>query len=414
METVIARIFFGNWQRKTIALLVAIVVWIFVNQSITSTKTITNVPVHVVNLPEDKTIKGLLPNGYLDHRITLTLTGSKDTIDKLEQGDLEVKIDASTADSEKWVVQITKKNLVSLDPSIDLAQHITYVSHSEFVVELNNLITDRIPIHIEPPTGHGPYGYELLDIWPQQLVQTLSGPEEEIERLKSKGLKISFDLNKITTDDLDALKGLDQKTHSDEVSFLIPKKWKKVAIPFLKYTLEDINDPEVDKMRIDFLRMQILPLQQEVQVQLFYPEKYSNNMNPLNLTIAPNDFIRIKNGLAFYTKSLYVQEVSQLFLDIVRQNIAIVFIVAPKGEQETLNWSLELIDPEALEDAYIAFHLAELKSHKEAANIQEWEEVLRHRFRGYARKMYLSNASGEPISLRGVVEDTKIIITSSN
>ncbi len=410
----ITKMFFGNWQRKSIAILVAIVVWVFVNQSITATKTISNVPVRVVNLPEDKTIKGLLPNGYLEHRLTLTLSGSKDTVDKLEQGDLEVRIDATAADTDNWVVQVSKKNLVSLEPSIDLAQHINSVSHSEFIVELDNLVTDKIPIIIEHPTGHPPKGYELLDIWPQHLVQTLSGPEEEIEKLKSKGLKLSFDLNKITAQELDTLKGLETKAHTDEVSYYIPKKWKKVAIPFLKYTQEEINDPEVDNMRIEFLRKQTLPIQQEVQVQLFFPDKYSSFMNPQTLSIAANDYIRIKNGIAYYTKNLYVEEVSQLFLEIVRQNIVIVFIAAPKGEQETLSWCIELIDPEAMEEAYLAFHINEVKLVKATANMQQWEDVLRLRFREYARKMYLSDESGNTITLRGIIEDNKVKITGSN
>jgi hypothetical protein len=414
METVITKMFFGNWQRKAMAILVAVIVWIFVNQSITSTKTIANVPVRVVNLPEDKTIKGLLPNGYLDHRLTLTLSGSRDTVDKLEQGDLEVRIDATTADTDNWVVQVTKKNLVSLEPSIDLGQHINAVSHSEFIVQLNDLVTDKIPIFIEHPTGHAPQGYDLLDIWPQYLVQTLSGPEEEIERLKSKGLKISFDLNKITAEELDALKGVNQKAHTDEVSFMIPKKWKKVAIPFLKYTQEDINDPEVDNLHIEFLRKQILPIQQEVQVQLFYPDKYSNTINPTLYTMAQNEYVTVKNGITHYTKPLYVQEVSQLFLDIVSQNIVIVFIAGPKGEQETLAWCIDLIDPAALEDSYVSFHMTELKSIKATANIQEWEEVLRQRFREYMRKMKLSDALGNELNLRGVLEDNKIVITSSD
>ena len=187
MESVISQLLFQNWQRKGIALVTAVVVWIFVNQSITETKTIPNVPVKVINLPQDKTINGSLPNGYLSTRLTLTLSGSKDVIKELEQGDLEVLLDASTADSDDWVVQVTKKNLVSLNPSLDLRHHINSVSHAEFVIKLSDLITDTVPVWIESPTGRPPQGYEFLDIWPEKLSQTISGPKEAVGRKDGAG-----------------------------------------------------------------------------------------------------------------------------------------------------------------------------------------------------------------------------------
>ena len=89
MESVIRRMFLHNWQRKLVAVLTAIVIWLFVNHSINETKTIFNVPIRIINLPPDKTIPGLLPNGMLSRRITLTLTGAKDVIEEMEPGDLE-------------------------------------------------------------------------------------------------------------------------------------------------------------------------------------------------------------------------------------------------------------------------------------------------------------------------------------
>ncbi len=116
MEKVIKNLFLQNWQRKLVALLAALVVWILVNHSITDTKTLSNVPIRVVNLPPDKTILGMMPNGMLAKRITLTVSGSKEIVDELEPGDVEVVLDASQTDENEWVVQITRKNLVSLNP----------------------------------------------------------------------------------------------------------------------------------------------------------------------------------------------------------------------------------------------------------------------------------------------------------
>lgn len=128
-------LFIHQWQRKLVAILTAIAVWLIVSESIMTTKTIHSVPVRVINLPTEKTIEGLLPNGFLNQRITLTLTGSKEIIDHLEPGDLEILLDAG-GQSNEWMVHLSRKNLLSLNPEIDLERHITQISHPEFVLKL--------------------------------------------------------------------------------------------------------------------------------------------------------------------------------------------------------------------------------------------------------------------------------------
>lgn len=135
MDSLISRLIINHWQRKLVAILVAVIVWFIVSESIMTTKTIHSVPVRVINLPANKTIEGLLPNGFLSRRITLTLTGSKEIIDQLEPGDLEILLDAA-GQSNDWIVHISGKNLLSLNPEIDLTRHITQISHPEFALKL--------------------------------------------------------------------------------------------------------------------------------------------------------------------------------------------------------------------------------------------------------------------------------------
>jgi len=125
----ISKFFTENWQRKLLALILAIIAWWFVNQSIIETKTLIGVPVRIVNLPANKTIEGLLPNGLLRRRATLTISGSKKVIEQLEPGDLEVILDASNAPNN-WLVQIGKVNLVSLNPNVDLTKNISSIAAS--------------------------------------------------------------------------------------------------------------------------------------------------------------------------------------------------------------------------------------------------------------------------------------------
>ena len=409
METIIARIFVHNWQRKLVALLTAVIIWLFVNHSINETKTISNIPVRIINVPPDETIQGLLPNGVLNRRITLSITGTKEVINELESSDLEVLLDASAKESDDWVVEVTKKNLVNLDPAVDLLKHVSQVVHGEFVIKLSKLITARIPLTIENPKGRPPQGYDYLDIWPQHLIQTVSGPEEEIKKLKEKGLTVSFDLSDISKSDLDAIKHL---THNDEISFLIPKKWKQVLIPFNGNTYEDFNDPEAQNLSIDFLRHELLPLDKEIPMNVFFPLEDIDQLNPENTSTALSNDIQRTHGVTVFTRPLFVKEVSRLFLDVVRNSIEIVIVSAPKSKREIMTWSVQFINPNHLEDTYAALSIANASSIKGSPALasKKKEELLRKRFRSYMQHFTLYLANAKKLHLKSTLDNNEIRI----
>ena len=408
----ISSFFFENWQRKLIALFSAMVVWVLVNQSITETKILPNVAVRVVNLPSDKTIVGLLPNGYLSNRITLTLSGSKDIIHDLESSDLEVLLDGSTASADDWVIQIAKKNLVSLNPELDLRHHITTVRHPEFVIKLSQLITDKVPVYVKKPLGRAPEGYEFLDVWPEQLMQMVSGPKEEVQDLKIKGLKLTLNLGKITKEGLDKL---EKEESRDEVSFFVPAKWKLLPLPFRHNVSVEINDPEAKELRIDFLRTRLLPLERYMPVSVFYPLKYSDSINPDNQKLSESNNISITNGIAAYTAPIFVQGVSKLFLDTIRDNISIVIIAAPKNEREVLQWSVEVIDPREMEDTFVAYEIAKQESDATTdEGSRKREKILRKRFRDYMQKLTLYTEKGEKLNLISTLSDGKIVVRTAS
>lgn len=410
MESMTAQFFLHNWQRKLVALLTAIVIWLFVNHSINETQTISNVPIRIINLPIDKTIQGLLPNGILSRRITLTLTGSKDVIEELEPGDLEVLLDASLADNDDWIINVSKKNLVSLNPSIDLTQHIAQINHSEFVIKLSKLVTAKIPLIIESPSGLPPQGYEYLDIWPQHLVQTISGPEEDIQKLKEKGLKVFFDLSEISKEELDSIKS---DAHSDEISFPVPKKWKEIVIPFLHHASEEFNDPEAQNLRVDFLRKELIPLDKEIPIRIFYPLDDLDKLNPETFFFGTNDDIHKRNGIFVFTKPLFATEVSRLFLDIVRNSIELVIVASPKSKRKVLAWSMQFIQPRDLEDTYVAFSIANSTSQDLQGVIpKKKEELLRKRFRDYMQRMTLYLANNKKLHLKSTMEGDHIRVVA--
>lgn len=412
MESIIHNLFIHNWQHKLMALVSAVILWIFINHTITDTKTIPNIPVRVINLPSDKTIYGLLPNGYLDKRITLTVSGTKEVVEDLEAGDLEVLLDASIYESDDWLVQITKKNLVSLNPSTDLARHITGVTHSGFFVNLSNLVTAQVPILVKQPKGRAPVGYEFLDIWPSNLKQTISGPEEEIERIKFKGLKLIFNLDEISKEELDAIKESQKHSPNDEVSFLVPESWKKVPVPFRRFAQETVNDPRAKNLRIIFLRKKLIPVEKEIPIQIFYPLKYSKTINPETYKVKENEFVKIENGIPRFTYPVFVEGVSALFVDIIKNNLQIVISAAPKEERKYLEWSLEIVDAKELESTYVAYILANISSDKSnmTFNSLQEESTLRRRFREYLSRMKLLVNSKDKLSLKNTLGDGEIEI----
>lgn len=411
MESIVSQLFFNNWQRKLVALISALIIWAFINHSINATKTIPSVPIRVINLPADKTIHGLLPTGVLSKRITLTLVGTKGVIDEIEPGDVEVLLDASTVDTDEWIVKISKKNLVSLNPEIDLAQHVSLVGHPDLIIKLSKVVTAKVPVTVEIPKGSSPPGYEFLDIWPQQMFHTLSGPEEEVQKIKEKGLTLSFDIADITKADLDALKS---SGHNDEVSFFLPKKWKQVVIPFRHNALEELNDPESKSLRIDFLRREILPLDKEIPIRIFFPLDDLTALSPMNLQLALSNDIQEKDGLMIMTRPLFAKEVSRLFIDVVRNSLEIVVIAAPKSKREVLAWSLMFINPRDLEDTYVAFSFANLAANKETVMgmiPKKQEEMLRKRFRDYMQRMTLLLSNGKKLHIKSTIDSDKVRAT---
>jgi hypothetical protein len=133
MKTLLYKIFVEHWPRKLVSILLAVIIWLVVNHTLTATRNISNVPVRVVHLPPGKTVEGMQASGRLAKKLTLTVVGNKTLIDELTPSDLEIVIDAADK-SDEWIITVSKKNLVSLNPEIDFSSGISRVYHPNFVV----------------------------------------------------------------------------------------------------------------------------------------------------------------------------------------------------------------------------------------------------------------------------------------
>jgi len=406
MESLI-NFFLNQWQRKLFALLTALVIWFSVSYSITATKTLTSVPVRIINLPLHKTVQGLLPNGFLNRRITLSLTGTKDVVEQIEPGDLEVLLDVSNQPSE-WVVQITKKNLVSLNPNLNLLPHISSVTNPEFVLKMSTILTEHVLVtfHIQ---GTAPEGYEYLDIWPVTLTQTISGPQEQVLDLKDKGLELVFNLNNIKKEQLDAYRGTLEAPYNDEVAFYIPDPWKKILISPLSQIPEALNDPEAYDLHLTFLKKEFLPIKGELPILVFYPLKYGATLNPKNTPLGANAFVQYTHDIPVLKVPLLASQVSKLFLDTVHDSLEIDLVAAPKSERESLEWDVGFVDEKHIEDTYVALMLETIKPLSDTLT-QERERYLRKRFGSYAKKFTLLLTPEHPLIINSSLEEGKIII----
>lgn len=407
MISLLKKIFIENWQRKLVSLILAMVVWILINHSMTTQKTVHNIPVKITNLPKGKTVDGLQQDGFLQRKISLTLTGKKNLLESISDNSLMVVIDGSNK-KEQWSAKIKKKNLVSLDPRINLANQLAEVSHYEFRVKLNNLVTEKIPVLVTQPIGEPPKGFQYLDIWPYHLTMTVTGSEDVIKKLKMQGAKLTFNLNEIPEEEL---KKLSLQSKNEEFRFPIPDNWKKLIIPPLSSTPFEIDDVKAKHLRIDFIKTELIPLKGPIPVTLFFPLKYSSTLNPEAVTLQPSDVVESRNGIKMINLPLYAHGVSRRFVDIVKDKLHIAIMVAPKSERENLLWNVEFIYPRDLENCYVATMLADAKE-KESFDptIQLIEQHLRVRFRNYMSKFRLYNQKNQKLLLNIELKNGSIVV----
>jgi YbbR domain-containing protein len=388
MKSLLHKIFIQHWTRKLVSLVLAVIIWLVVNQTLTSTRNISNIPVRIIHLPQGKTVEGIQPNGRLAKKLTLTVVGNRALIDELTPSDLEVVIDASEKPDE-WIVTVTKKNLVSLNPEIDISTGISRVYHPNFVIRMTKLITAQIPIVITQPIGEAPRGYQFLDVWPYHLFLTVSGPQEVIKRLKMKEQRITFNLSDISKSQIDEL-ALKSESNSEVISYYVPEQWKQINIPLLSDSPIEIDDPQAKALRIDFVRCNLLPINAPLQLSVFFPPENLEKLNPENTKLTPNQLVEFTKGAPLISYPLYANGVDNLFLETVRDMIEIVIIAAPKSERKLLDWSVQFVNPRLLEDKYVATLMSDV-SDREIRLLQPTlrEEYLRNRFRSYMNRFQL-------------------------
>lgn len=414
MRTFLRRFFLENWQRKLVAVVLALFIWYQVNQALIVSRTIPNVPIKIINIPPGKTIVDLQSNGILAKRVELTLVGNKNILDELTSNDLEVVIDAQNR-KEDWVADISRRNLSSLNPDINLNKGIARVVPTTRFIQITKLISEKIPVYITQPIGEAPREYQFLDVWPYQLSLNVSGPEEVVKRLKTRGIRLTFDLSDISKAELDALRSRPDSPRGDEVAFFVPDQWKKVTIPLLSDTPIEIDDPRAKDLRIDFIRVSLIPLKTRIPLSLYFPSETLSTYNPKNVSWGTSPLIEQVKGQHIFAQPLSAKGVSKNFVNIVEKMIQISITVEPTKENQYLNWSIEFINPRLLEDRYVSLMMSDV-SDEEVREMQPLvrEEYLRNRFRSYMNRFQLYKPDEKRLELNAYLENNKVQLSEGS
>lgn len=407
MISLLKRWFVDNWLKKLISLILAIIVWFVVDQSLTSTKVINTIGVRIINLPPGKTINGIQPSGLLNKRFSVTIAGKKSYLEEISATDLEIVIDGSDFTNEN-VITIQKKHLVSLNPELSIGTHVNKISAKTLVINLVPYTTEKIPIYVSHPIGESPKGFQFLDVWPYQLNINVSGPDEVIKKLKTRGLKLTFNLNDISKTDLDRINSTRQK---NVVSFFVPDEWKTINLPSISDMPLKIDDPEAKFLRIDFIRSDTIPINFPLPVALFFPPDYKGAVNPSSVTISNSEAITSVKGIKLLNKQLYTKGVSELFVKIIKDMVFLSVNMTPSSEDANIDWSIQFINSAALEDRYVTTMITEIDD-EELKDMHPTlrEEHLRNRFRNYMNRFTLFTADDEPLHLNIQLKGREILI----
>jgi hypothetical protein len=247
-------------------------------------------------------------------------------------------------------------------------------------------------------------------VWPYHLTLPISGPEETIKQLKSRGLKLTFNLSDIPASALDKLD--DSPNHRNVISFPVPAEWKTLIIPDISEKPQKIDDPESKHLRIDLIRTEMLPVKFSIPVSLYIPPESLNAHSP-TMGLGNSDIVETKKGVKVITPQLYAKGVSETFLSVVKDMMEICVIMNSSEKKGGFQWSVQFINPNLLEDRYVNTMVTDIFDEEIRDMYPRFrEEYLRNRFRNYMHRMQLCTKEDKSLDLSFDIKGKEVLITS--
>ena len=396
------------------ALILGIVTWFSVNHTLIYTKTIVNIPIKVINLPEGKTVSGFKSEAISNNTISLSITGNKNVLDFLSANDLLVVIDGQDKKTTFNTI-ITANNIISKNPSIKIERDIKKIKPEEVEVNITNSITDKISVFITDPVGEPPKGYQFYDVRPCTLSLSVTGPEEIVKNLKLKGLKLTYNLSDISEEELYTLEADEKTSKNDIISYYVPSSWKKIVIPELSNSPMEIDDPNANSIRVDFTKQDFLEIKKPIPVVLYFPDSSSDSLNPSLIKIANNDLVKKINGIDMITSTLFAENVSQRFLDTISDRMVIMILVQDRKDGKDLEWNIQVVLPLEQEKLFATKSMKDETFNKEKLT-QPYvlEDFLKMRFRTYMNRFRLWVSPTQKLHLKITLKDNLVYIEPKN
>lgn len=400
-----------KWQRILFSLFSAIFIWWYVHENLVSIRTFTDVPIYVRNIPPGKTLVGLRKEGgRLIRHFTLTLKGRKSDLEKIKNDQIEVVIDAS-GKGEIWREQLTVDDLRCLNPDISLSKSVNEISHSHLQIHLTGKSSRDVPVRIIPPVGSLPKGYTYVDTWPKRLYQSIEGPEDAVSALASKQLYLSFDLNRVSKQQLDKLS--EHSAPGSEIYFKVPETWKQIELPPPFDENRRLQDPDAESLVLIILKPGLLKLDLPIPI-IVSPLPRTLPTTPMpshqaKIAYDPTTML-LENQQLYWTSPIYIENVSREFLFTIRSHLQLVIYVGNKGN---ITAHVEIANPSRAERKYTERMINTYPDIFDEGN-DILKTHLKEQFWNYMRSMALFNAQRRPLQFEFTVKDKDIYIHEMN
>lgn len=172
-------------------------------------------------------------------------------------------------------------------------------------------------------------------------------------------------------------------------------------IPSISDKPLQIDDPDAKLLRIDFIREKNIPINASIPVQLFIAPNENARLNAALLSVANTELIKEQKGVKILNKTVYTQDVSDLFVKLIQKNLYLsINLTSNDSPTPTITWSLQLINPQTVEDEYVtAITRDYIDDDIRDLRPAQREEYLRNRFRNYMNRFQLYKEDGTKLKL---------------
>ena len=114
-------------------------------------------------------------------------------------------------------------------------------------------------------------------------------------------------------------------------------------------------------------------------------------------------------------KQLYTRGVSETFVKIIKNMVFLSVNITPGNDEENIDWSIQFVNPTALEDRYLSTMITEIND-DELKDMHPTlrEEHLRNRFRNYMNRFSLFTAEDAELNLNIQLKGKEILLKESS